>query len=87
MVYTGVAPGTNGPDVLCESGRLPFRSAVFDAVVVQGALHRTLTVTEAVDELLRVSRADGFIYVEEPFMDPVQVGPYDSGGRPASAYA
>jgi SAM-dependent methyltransferase len=50
---------------------------VFDAVVVQGALHRTLQIAEAVDEVLRVLRAEGFIYVEEPFMEPVQDGPYD----------
>lgn len=77
VVYAGVITGTNAPDVLCEFGRLPFRSGVFDAIVVQGALHRTLRITEGVDEVMRAVRADGFIYVVEPFMEPVQDGPYD----------
>jgi SAM-dependent methyltransferase len=77
VVHVGVTPGTNTPDVLCDFGRLPFRNAAFDAVVVQGALHRTLQIAQAVDEVLRVLRADGLIYAEEPFMEPVQDGPYD----------
>jgi SAM-dependent methyltransferase len=77
VIRAGTTPGANAPDILCEIGGLPFRSAEFDAVVVQGALHRTLKVTEAVDEVLRVLRADGFLYVEEPFLAPVQDGPHD----------
>lgn len=77
VVHVGVVPGTSAPDILCDFARLPFRSAAFDAVVVQGTLHRTLQIAEAVGEVLRVVRADGLVYVEEPFMEPVHDGPYD----------
>ena len=77
VVYTGVTPGAGAFDVWCDFERLPFREAVFDAIVVQGTLHRTLQFGRSVDELLRVLRPSGFIYAEEPFMEPVQDGPYD----------
>jgi SAM-dependent methyltransferase len=77
VIHAGVTPVTDAADVRCDLGGLPFAGATFDAVVVHGALHRTLKVADAADDVLRVLRMDGFLYVEEPFMDPVQDGPYD----------
>jgi SAM-dependent methyltransferase len=77
LFHAEVIPGADTPDILCEFGKLPFPDAEFDAVVVEGALHRTLHVPDAVEEILRVLRADGLVYAEEPFMTPVQEGPYD----------
>ena len=77
VVHIATAAGSSTPEVLGDFGRLPFRSAAFDAVVILGILHRTLHVAEVVAEALRVLRTDGLIYVEEPFMEPVQDGPCD----------
>lgn len=77
VVHLGVTPFSTAPDLLSEFERLPFRSEAFDAVVVQGALHRTLSPAGAVNELQRILRPEGLVWVEEPFMDAVQEGPYD----------
>jgi len=78
QVFQADVPAAAGvPDVRCEVARLPFRDTAFDAVVVLGALHRTLRIAEAVEEALRVLRPEGLVYVEEPFLEPVQDGPYD----------
>lgn len=77
VVVTGVVPGLNESDILCELCALPFQDAVFDAVVIHGALHRTFDVSKAVHEVLRVVRQDSYVYAEEPFMEPITNGPYD----------
>jgi SAM-dependent methyltransferase len=77
VVRAGTDPGTSAAGMPGGFDPLSFEDASFDAIVVVGALHRTLGITGAVTELLRVLRANGYIYVEEPFMTPVQEGPYD----------
>lgn len=77
VVRLGIIPGMNASDLLCEIGVLPFRDSVFDAIVIHSALHKTFATSVAVHEIFRVLHQDGYIYAEEPFMEPILNGPYD----------
>ena len=77
VIHLGTIPGMNESDILCEIGGLPFHDSAFDAVVIHSALHKTFATTAAVKEIIRVLRQDGYIYAEEPFMEPILNGPYD----------
>lgn len=77
IVRIGVTPGPAKVDLACQADALPFPPGGVDAIVVLGALHGSLDVGRTVAGLLRVLRKDGLIYVEEPFMEPIQEGPYD----------
>lgn len=44
---------------------LPFNKEHFDLVICQGSLHHFYKVEEAVKEMLRVLKKDGFIYIQD----------------------
>lgn len=63
--------------VILDSHDIPFDDASFDAVVAQAVLEHVLDPARCVAELHRVLKADGLIYAETPFLQPVHAGAYD----------
>jgi len=59
------ARGGGGRFVQGDTGRLPFRKGVFDAVVCRNALHHLSDPAGAVREMARVVRAGGRVVIED----------------------
>lgn len=64
-------------DVIADAHKLPFADGVFDGVVIQAVLEHVVEPHTVVAEIARVLRADGLVYAETPFMQPVHEGAYD----------
>ncbi len=63
--------------VIADAHKLPFRTGVFDAVIVQAVLEHVIEPLVCVKEIERVLAADGLVYAETPFMQQVHEGPFD----------
>jgi len=56
---------------------LPFRDGEFDALISTQVLEHTAKITETVQEIRRVVKNDGLIYVSVPLTSPEHGIPYD----------
>lgn len=63
--------------LVCDAHDLPFADGTFDAVILQGVLEYMADPFRVADEIHRVLRADGMVYAESPFMQPVHGGGHD----------
>jgi ubiquinone/menaquinone biosynthesis C-methylase UbiE len=63
--------------VVCDASDLPFDDGQFDLVICQAVLEHVLEPQRCVDEMHRVLKPDGLIYVTTPFMQQVHMGEYD----------
>lgn len=66
-----------GVDVCGDAERLPFRDEAFRGVLARGLLEHVRLAERARAELWRVLAADGFLYVEVPFLQPYHLSPED----------
>jgi SAM-dependent methyltransferase len=64
-------------NVMADGHDLPFLSESFDAVVCQAVLEHVVSPWRCVEEMHRVLRRDGVIFVDVPFLWPVHLGAYD----------
>ena len=63
--------------VIVDAHDIPFVDGTFDAVAAQAVFEHVLDPGRCVSECHRVLKADGLIYAEPPFLQPVHAGPYD----------
>jgi SAM-dependent methyltransferase len=54
---------------------LPFRDDTFDLILSQAVLEHVLEPQRYVDEMVRVLRPGGLVYIEVAFMQPVHMAP------------
>jgi SAM-dependent methyltransferase/uncharacterized protein YbaR (Trm112 family) len=64
-------------NILADGHDLPFLSESFDAVVCQAVLEHVVDPWRCVQEMHRVLRPEGVIFVDLPFLWPVHMGAYD----------
>jgi SAM-dependent methyltransferase len=64
-------------DVLADNAMLPFRAASFDAVLASETLEHTRDYEHAIDEMIRVCKPEGLLFVSVPFLYPIHQAPYD----------
>ena len=76
VTYSDVSFGPRN-DVICDAHDLPFKDSTFDAVVCTAVLEHVIDPYRCVDEIYRVLKSKGIIYVETPFMQQVHMPPYD----------
>lgn len=65
-----------GPDVFGDGHNLPFTDEVFDFVLSQAVIEHLCDPFRAVDEIYRVLKPGGVVYVESAFMQPLHAVPY-----------
>jgi SAM-dependent methyltransferase len=63
--------------LVCDATDLPFEDGSIDGVVVQAVLGNVIDPERAADEIWRVLRPHGLVYVETAFMQQVYLGRYD----------
>lgn len=68
---------TEQVSLIADGQQLPFRAALFDAVILQGVLEHVLDHFLVEQELFRTLKAGGLIYCELPFMQPTHGGAFD----------
>jgi SAM-dependent methyltransferase len=68
---------TGDVQIVCDAHDLPFKSTVFDGVIVQAVLEHVVDPYRCVEEIHRVLKDGGLIYAETPFMQQVHGGAYD----------
>ncbi len=76
VTYTDVALGRH-VSCIADAHDLPFASESFDACIAVAVLEHVLDPYRCVQEITRVLKADGLVYAETPFMQPVHMGAYD----------
>ena len=64
-------------DCFCDAHDLPFKDAVFDAVITTAVLEHVMYPERAAAEIHRVLASEGLLYSELPFMQQVHEGAYD----------
>jgi SAM-dependent methyltransferase len=63
---------------VCASGEcLPFRDGSFAGVLMRGVFEHVEHPQAVLDEVKRVLRSGGFLYVEVPFLQPYHASPLD----------
>lgn len=67
-------PTTN---LISDAHNIPFGQNTFDGVIIQAVLEHVLDPYRCMDEIHRVLKTTGYIYVETPFMQQVHMGKYD----------
>ncbi len=65
------------PDVFGDACRLPVRSEVFDAVLLLEVLEHLPCADAALEEIHRVTRPKGTLYLSVPFLYPTHDAPQD----------
>jgi uncharacterized protein YbaR (Trm112 family) len=63
--------------LICDAHDIPFDAEVFDGTVVQAVLEHVADPWDCVEEIHRVTKDDGIVYAETPFMQQVHMGRYD----------
>jgi SAM-dependent methyltransferase/uncharacterized protein YbaR (Trm112 family) len=63
--------------IVLDSHDLPFEDQTFDGVIAQAVLEHVADPHRCVEEMHRVLKSDGLVYVEIPFMQQVHGGRYD----------
>ncbi|MHC9087012.1 class I SAM-dependent methyltransferase [Luteimonas sp. RIT-PG2_3] len=74
---TGGALYRAHPDVFGDAGRLPFRDASIDTVLLLEVLEHLRHPAEALSEISRVLRPGGTLLLTLPFLYPVHDAPHD----------
>ena len=64
-------------NVLADAHSLPFEAATFDAIICQAVLEHVVNPTRCVEEMWRVLKPGGRIFLDLPFLWPVHMGAYD----------
>jgi SAM-dependent methyltransferase/uncharacterized protein YbaR (Trm112 family) len=65
--------------LVCDAHRLPLADASVDGVVLQAVMDDLLDPARCIEEIYRVLKPGGLVYVETPFMQPVHDGWHDFG--------
>ena len=65
-----------GPDVFGDGHRLPFKENSFDLVLSQAVFEHIANPFVAANEILRVLKPGGRVYVESAFIQPLHAVPY-----------
>lgn len=76
LITTDVIYGPE-TDWICDAHNLPFKNSVFDGVISQAVLEHVVDPYRCVEEMHRILKPHGLIYVETPFMQQVHEGRYD----------
>jgi len=63
------------PDLYADGLRLPFKNDSFDLILSQAVLEHVPDPQRAVDEMIRVLKPGGLIYIEVAFMQPLHAVP------------
>ena len=63
------------PDIYADGLRLPFRTGSLDAVLSQAVLEHVPDPQQAIDEIRRVLKPNGVLYIEIAFMQPLHAVP------------
>jgi len=63
------------PDIYADGLRLPFRTSSLDVVLSQAVLEHVPDPQQAIDEIRRVLKPDGVLYIEVAFMQPLHAVP------------
>ena len=64
-------------DLIGDAHNLPFKDNSFDGIIIQAVLEHTKNPQKIVEELSRVIKKKGIIYVENPFLQPFHAAPND----------
>ncbi len=67
-----------GIDLVGVAERLPFRDGTFDGVVFQAVLEHVRDSRRALEEILRVLKPGGAVFVEVPFIQGFHPSPHDN---------
>lgn len=78
VVYVNLS-SSKRPDVLGEAACLPFRDQGFDAVVCSEVLEHVPNPPRVVQEICRVLKKDGSVFICVPFLNRIHADPYDYG--------
>jgi SAM-dependent methyltransferase len=65
------------PDAVARNERLPFPDSTFDAVIASETLEHTLEYEFAVQEIRRITKDRGLLFISVPFVHPIHDHPYD----------
>jgi SAM-dependent methyltransferase len=63
--------------IILDAHAIPYQAETFDCVVAQAVLEHVIDPFQCVNEIYRVLKPNGIIYVEIPFMQQVHGGAYD----------
>ena len=63
--------------LIADAHSLPFKNLSFDLVIIQAVLEHVLEPNLVVSEIERVTKGNGLVYSETPFMQQVHEGAYD----------
>lgn len=64
-------------ELICDCHDLPYPDECFDGVIIQAVLEHVVDPHRCMQEVHRILKAGGLIYVETPFLQPVHMGRYD----------
>lgn len=64
-------------DVVCDGHYLPFAPDSYDGVLIQAVLEHVVEPQKVVAEIFRITKPNGIVYAETPFMQQVHEGAYD----------
>ncbi|MFD1298902.1 class I SAM-dependent methyltransferase [Lysobacter gummosus] len=65
------------PDVFADAAHLPFADGVFDAVICLEVLEHVPDPQRVLDEISRVLRSGGVVWLSMPFLYPIHDAPHD----------
>ena len=68
---------TDFSEVLGDIHDLPMKDQCFDAVICQATLEHITNIGQAFDEITRVTKIDGYIYIDVPFIQGHHALPTD----------
>lgn len=63
--------------IILDAHTIPYLNEQFDCVIAQAVLEHVVDPYLCVEEIFRVLRPNGLVYIETPFMQQVHGGPYD----------
>ena len=63
--------------VVGDAHKLPFKSQVFDSIICQAVLEHVSNPKKAVNEMFRVLKPKGHVFVEVPFIQGYHADPHD----------
>jgi SAM-dependent methyltransferase len=68
---------SSAADVLADNAMLPVRDNSVDGVLASETLEHTFDYDRAIDEMIRVCKDGGLLFISVPFMHPIHNPPYD----------
>lgn len=63
--------------IILDAHTIPYLNEQFDCVIAQAVLEHVVDPFLCVEEIFRVLKPNGLVYIETPFMQQVHGGPYD----------